>query len=255
MNQRIKKGMKFRSPYADSNPLWETKKSLGGSWLCVVVNEPVEYKGQMIDSDWAGTEKAFLTADIHRAVAYMRMFEDSEQEDRCWYDSLPLGTVVHYNDGFRSFVRCEIVMGADRNEPNTKRKVLKPIALVGDWRPIDLPGRRLNGSIYLSIHAQNIADGKCFSPHYSNVYESPAYSKDKGNDPTALKPVDLTVPPMSEEEAETARLWTVIDAVRTAMTIGSGDEKCDMGNPATPKMLLKRAIQELEKAGLLDESP
>lgn len=242
MKRKVTKGMRFRSPYADANPLWETKKSLGKTWLCEIVNEPIEYRGQTIDSDWVGVQKPFLIEDILALVSSLKAMNRLVDSSDQWYNSLPLNTVVHYDNGFGSFVRCSVV-GAP------KARMLKPIALVGNWHAIDLPVRRYNGTVSLGVHAQNIAEGKCFQPHYANVYESPEYTK-KGPNPVNLKPVDLTVPDMTAEEAEAARLWTLIEEVKEALAIKDGDDNSNLREPAIPEMLLKRAITKLKEAGL-----
>ena len=58
--KRVKKGMQFRSTLADGNPLWVVKRSLGGAWLCEVVDEPIEIDGKVWTGDFAGAEKSFL---------------------------------------------------------------------------------------------------------------------------------------------------------------------------------------------------
>jgi hypothetical protein len=56
MRKRVTKGLQFRSVYADSNPLWEAKKSKGnGCWLCEIVS-----------GEWAGTQDVFLAKNILR---------------------------------------------------------------------------------------------------------------------------------------------------------------------------------------------
>jgi predicted RNA-binding protein with EMAP domain len=51
----------FRATHADGNPLWLVKAHQGrDTYLCEVVNEPIEVNGKTYDGEWAGTRKAFL---------------------------------------------------------------------------------------------------------------------------------------------------------------------------------------------------
>ena len=108
--RRVKKGMQFRSTLADGNPIWEVKRSLGGAWLCEVVDEPFEIDGKVYESDFAGAEKSFLSREILAANAYEDMFKDMRSDHDGFYASLDEGDIVHYNNGFKNFVRCEVVL-------------------------------------------------------------------------------------------------------------------------------------------------
>lgn len=252
---KVTKGMRFRSVYADSNPLWEVKTPLGAkTWLCVIVDEPREIRGRVMNSEWAGTEKPFLAQDILASVNSSQLFEKCFDDSDRWYNSLRVGDTVHYEDGFYAFVRCEVVMGRDVHCPanGPERKVLKPVALVGDWRPSDLPRRLNDGSVQLGHHAESVQKGECFRPNYGFIYESPAYSKrgrDDKADPRKLPALDLTPPALSEQQAQAARLWRLVKEVKDALELTPDQytlHKKDLQTPPVPTALLRRAYALLQ---------
>ena len=209
---RVTKGMKFRSAYADSNALWEVIESRGrGTWLCEIVNEPIEIDGKIYDSDYAGVQKAFLREDILRSVAMANLFETKRQETDDFYANLTVGDIYHYDNGFQNYVRCEVV------QEDTEYK-LKPIALVGNWRSHDLPRRYRNGDIYYGYYPSKIlgkpmSDGKVettFTPNESCIWECSR----KGDDPREMNPLDLSLPDLNPEEQATADKWKLIDTIQ-----------------------------------------
>ena len=204
--RRVKKGMQFRSTLADGNPIWEVKRSLGGAWLCEVVDEPFEIDGKVYESDFAGAEKSFLSREILAANAYEDMFKDMRSDHDGFYASLDEGDIVHYNNGFKNFVRCEVVFDADE-----QKNKLKPIALVGEWSNCDLPKRRADGEIYNGYHSQQIIDGSTFEPNAGCIFESGTNHSD---DPRSLTPIDLSVPAMTEEEEQEAVRCQLIGRVQ-----------------------------------------
>ncbi len=225
----VKKGMRFRSVYADSNALWEVKRSSGGGvWQCEIVNEPFEIDGRSFDGDYAGTVRPFNESNILSAHAQQKRFAQLEEDDADWFDSLKEGQIVHYNNGFSSFVRCEVVMGTADNvgglvrEENIGRTVLQPVALVGNWGAHDLPHRNPDGSIRPGFHAGKIMDGKgAWRPSTTCVYEAPDYSsRQRSVDPSTLEEIDLTVPEMTPEQAATALKWQQVNAIREAVSQG-----------------------------------
>jgi hypothetical protein len=197
---QIGPGTTFNSTYADGNPEWTVIKKTGSNWLCRIE----------ADADWQGTEKVFMPSEIRQAAAMQAMFARSQDDTDAFYASLEPGQIIHYNNGFENYVRCEAV------EVDGKMK-LKPIALVGKWSSHDLPSRRPNGDIYLGYYAQMIADGKTFDPNVTCLYESGAC---RGSDPTKWEPLDLTVPKMTPKEDAQAKLWRVVEAGRAALDAG-----------------------------------
>jgi hypothetical protein len=210
--KRVKKGMQFRSTLADGNPLWEVKRSLGGvmslcqAWLCEVVDEPIEIDGKVYEGDFAGAQQSFLSREILAANAYEDMFKDMRNDHDRFYASLDEGDIVHYNNGFKNFVRCEIVFDADE-----QKNKLKPISLVGEWRDYDLPQRRANGEIYNGYYAQMIIDGETFEPNASCIFEA---GTNHANDPRSLHRIDLSVPAMTEEEEQEAAQCQLIGRIQ-----------------------------------------
>lgn len=213
---KVKKGMQFRHVIADCNALWEVVRSLGrGTWLCVCVDEPYNINGRLIPSDHAGRQKAFLSQEILQAVDIQDFFERSLTESDRFYNGLPLGQVVHYHNAFGAYIRCEVVMGTDK-EGHT-RKVLLPKALVGNWSSGDLPHRR-DGIYYEGYHTKEIRHGNTFHPDCSTIFESPTfYRRGKADDPRQMPPISLGLPPMSPEEERSARLWRVVHDAEAAL--------------------------------------
>ena len=81
--KRVKKGMQFRSVLADGLALWVVKRSLGGAWLCEVVDEPYEIDGKVYEGDYTGTEKSFLSREILASANYEAIFKGiSNDHDR-----------------------------------------------------------------------------------------------------------------------------------------------------------------------------
>jgi len=204
--KRVKKGMQFRSTLADGNPLWVVKRSLGGAWLCEVVDEPIEIDGKVWTGDFAGAEKSFLSREILAANAYEDMFKDMRSDHDRFYASLDEGDIVHYNNGFKNFVRCEVVFDADE-----QKNKLKPIALVGEWKDYDLPKRMSDGEIHYGYHAKKIIDGSTFEANVTCIFEAGTNHSD---DPRSHPPIDLAVPAMTEEEEQEAVRCQLIGRVQ-----------------------------------------
>lgn len=236
---RVTKGLRFRHVFADSNALWEVKRSRGaGVWVCEIVDEPIEINGQMYPSDWAGRQDVFTSEKILAIVNTALAWEAKANEDDRWFAS-QLGRTVHYHNGFGAYVRCIVV----DEEKSGVRFLCRPLALVGNWRPHELPRRMRDGSVYLGYHAEKIAVKKTWRPSAGCIYEYPHFAAPRGDDqqgdPRKMKPIDLTVPDMTPEEARRARLWQTVDAVHEAMKVG---------NNADPQKLLEAARDLISKA-------
>lgn len=219
MANRVSKGMRFRSVHADSNPLWEVKQSLGkGAWKCVVVNEPIKVGDKTYDGEWAGMEKAFLSKDILAAAGMSQMFEKLHDEQDRWYNAQPLGTIVHYHNGFNNFVRCEIVFDHPKcgaaQTPEPKQKLLKPIALVGKWGPGELAKYGPTGKVEYGYHARCIMDGECWRASITCIYEHPSCRANL-DDPRRMAPLDIVnPPPMNDQKKLTAAAVAKLEQVR-----------------------------------------
>jgi len=206
----------FRAGYADGCPLWKVIKSVGpNAYLCEIVNEQVNIGGKVYDSDFAGTRKAFMGMEIAAIIESDKFCGSLENEAEAFYASLQPDQIVHYRNGFGDYVRCRTV----KESGETK---LKPIALVGEWESHNLPRRSRNGEVYNGYHADQVINGKTFRPHASNIYEYPKYER-KGADPAAMTPVNLTVPPMTPEEAKEAALWRKVERIHEATGSHDGD--------------------------------
>jgi hypothetical protein len=225
----VEKGMRFRSVYADSNALWEVKSQSGaGVWQCEIVDEPVEINGQTYSGDYAGVVKPFNSGDILASVRREHALSEMIEASDDWFDQRGLGETVHYANGHGQYVRCEVVIGTEENlgglnpAENLGKKVLLPVALVGDWREHDLPRRDVDGTVRPGYHAGHILQGNgAWRPSTSCVYEAPDCAAHyKTVDPTQLEPLDLAVPEMTPAQIATAEKWQQVNAIRDAVSQG-----------------------------------
>lgn len=204
MPERIKVGTQFRAGYADSNALWEVKSSRGrGAWNCEIVNEKMVVDGKEYDGDYVGVKKVFGTEEIQRAVGLSKLFDNLHKRSDDFYASLREGQVVHYQNTHGVYVRCKVVKKDGEN-------VLKPVALVGEWRGYDLPHRYPDGKVAKGYYPEMIEKGETFHPHDSNIVESPGYASRrevKAEDVAKLPEIDLTVPAPTKQEQDTAAAW------------------------------------------------
>jgi hypothetical protein len=209
---RVKVGMKFRSFYADANPLWEVQCSRGrGVWECKILNEPIIINGRLIDGDYTGICKVFDSKDILHCVKLSESIKNSQTKSDDFYQLLSIGSIVHYHDGFGNYVRCEVVSDEyDGSSPS-----LKPIALVGNWKSHNLPYRLANGNITNNYWYDIINEGKLFHPHSSNIFECMDFFSRDNIDPKTLEPIDLTIPPMTKEESRIADCWCFVDEIKS----------------------------------------
>lgn len=213
---KITIGTKFRSTYADANPEWKVVSQRGGdTWNCVVIDCP----------DYAGTKKVFGGEEIRASIKMSQFWDKSANDSENFYQNLMPGAIVHYSNGFNSFVRCEV----------TKDKQLIPVALVGEWREYDLPRRCANGEIYYPYHVQKIREKSVFQPHASNVYEYSASLQKQYTNPVNLKPIDLTIPEETLEQKQKANLWKKIEKIQDI--IKSGEQN--------PQLILEKVYAEL----------
>lgn len=241
MKTKVHVGMEFRSIIADCNALWQVKKHLGrGSWLCEVVNEPIVVGNQTCDGEHAGIQKAFLSKDILGSVGLANLFEGIANENERYLQSLAVGAIIHYHHGFGQYVRREVVL-------HEGQKKLKDI-LLGLWRPYDLPHRAPDGSVSDSYCVSCVKSGELYDRlQCSTTYEHSSFSRPRGEgtdfDPRKQKPIDLTLPPMTEQQAEAARLWQLLAKVQAVL---SQQEAGDQYHPDTPKTRLREAWEQLE---------
>jgi len=229
----VKIGTEFRSAYADSNALWRVVSIDGKYAECVIVNERWEHDGQWYDGDYAGVRKPFFVTDVRRAVEFAENLKARMDAADAWFDSLAPGQIVHYNNGFAEFVRCEVIVLDEPIRTGTGtvyekgQKVLQPIALCGPgWERRDLVGEiEHEGTRYMTLgyHARKVLTGTgAWRPSDSCVYEAPTYSSSyaRQGDPTGLPALDLGVTLTKEqiEYLDTAHLgW-----VPLGLALGAG---------------------------------
>lgn len=189
-NTRLK-GNRFRSMVADSNCLWEVKRSRGaGVFECEVVGEPWEHNGVTYPGEFAGRRDVFTRGHIEQALAAAELSEERMRKHEEFYTNLGLGQLVHYHSGGTSFIRCEVVVAGAPHEldhPCVKQgeralKIVAFVTFVGEWMNYDLkPGGYL---------AQRM--GHLFKPNASSIYENPKAPCHKEHaDPQHLEPIEL----------------------------------------------------------------
>ena len=142
-NHKIVPGKtRFYAVYADGRPQWEVTRSRGdGVWEAKVVKS----------LDWEGTVKVFTTEEISKALAWEAFFKKNAKDHGSFYESLPLGTIVHYDNGFENWVRCEVVLGTTVHNasspspspatgaPTTSRSATSPARSASATTPITSP--------------------------------------------------------------------------------------------------------------------
>ena len=190
----VELGVRFRSTIADSNPEWEVTRRISSGpdddpvWEAQIVGD-VDYQGHVdvfresvIRSSLAQTE------GIRRLVA---------RDDQFWQDQVP-GSTVHYHNGFGQFVRCEVVVRPDGTH------AAKPVALVGNWQPYDLPRWSDDGEWVLPHHAKRITEGDSWQPTTGTVYESVSYTGSATVDPRQMDPIPLDPTPRTSDQVTAA---------------------------------------------------
>jgi hypothetical protein len=216
----------FHAHYADSNPQWRVIQARGrGTYVCEVTAESI---------DWQGVKKAFLTEEILGAIRMASVFDTIGNDHDRFYTNLKPGQIVHYNNGFDEWVRCKVVVQEDEN-------VLKPFALVGDWKPHSLARRRNDGSIDYGHYIKQIVDGETFSPHASNLYENGAKPRN-GISPVGLTPINYELPPMTQAEEEEAKLWQYVNRLHDATSTGR-----HMDNPPNARTILTNVLEIIQE--------
>ena len=140
-------------------------------------------------------------------------------------ENLPVRSIVHYDKGHGQFVRYEVVAATptewndDDRDPPTK--MLKPIAILGEWRDYDLPHYALDGRVVQAHEIDNIQKGELTLINPSNLYESPDYSDErKGKakvNPATLTPLrTFPLMPTPEQEKQFAA-WRAVYATKEAL--------------------------------------
>ncbi len=210
---QIRIGTRFHYNYADGNPEWEVVEKVGSDcWQCLIIGDPET-------TDYANARQPFDREQITNAVRSAESLDDDHRAMDHWYESQAVGSIVHYHNGFGQFVRCEIVDAEGKHQ-------LKPIALVGNWPPHELPHREDDGRIHLPYHAAGVKGDKAWRAHWSNIYESPAWGTTREADPRTMDTINLTVPPMNDTESAMARLHGLCDSLEREAELMRDPEAC-----------------------------
>lgn len=201
---KIKPGLKFRSNFADGMSEWTVINKITSDryyanndnvWVCRIMDE---------NEDWGGTVKSFFENEIINAINFQNNIDNLFSEQEKWYKGLKANSILHYNNGFDTFVRCKVVVENGENK-------LLPIALVGNWKEYDLPKIDINGEVNIPYHCNKIFNRETFTPSFTCVYESPVYDarRDRIN-PANEVPIDLTIPEQTPEQKEKVRLNKIL---------------------------------------------
>lgn len=143
-------------------------KGDGYAQYIVWKQNPLELIWLEVGDKWQAddaTIRGLRLSDIETQVKRSRFFAEESAKKERFYDNLPIGTVVHYDNGFANFVRCVRVEG-----PKGRR--LRAVALVGNWQAHDLPQRRRDGTVDYRHHGTRIKNGEGFEPNAGSIWEN-----------------------------------------------------------------------------------
>lgn len=220
-------GTQFRMPFADSNALWEVTGIEGLSATIQVIAEPPASDGTIHPTDYLGHTdttsirkiEQVLTVETHRANAIDR--------DTRWWKDQQDGTVLHYHDSFKQFVRGVVT----RRNGNPE---LLPIALVGDWPAHQVVYRDWSGQVQYGHHVRRIRDEQPWAPHPTTIFEyQPRAVKDQPS-PADMEPISFDIADPTPEQAEAYRLNRIIQDAMDALN--------KTGAPSADKITAAREI-------------
>lgn len=231
-------GTEFRSIIADCNALWSvTRHVTDDIYEAVVVNEPIETNGGTFDSDYAGQVDVFTGHEIRGALRVRDVFAEHAARIDAFNASFTPGAVLHIREHFHPntggrYIRVEI----------NKTGAAIPVALVGNWPAHDLPRRWPNGTEFDGgFHAKRVLAGEPIRLSPDSTVDS-ADLRPGEIDPASLPAVNLTLPPVTDDEA--ARI-TRVQAAETAAEILQAGARLD-GNIDTA---IADALAILNQAG------
>lgn len=190
-------GKQFYMLHADSNiRMTVIQKQAPDIYLCASDE----------DCDYGYIEKLMSASQLKAIIEYDTQMKQLENKEDAWLVALPIGSIVHYHDGFGQYVRCEVITlpknskvfkGWENDGWHKAGKALKAIALVGNYRERDLP-RILNHEVNIPYNAKRVLENDIFTCHVSNLYE---YSSSKNDaDPTNMTPIKIILPTLSAED-------------------------------------------------------
>jgi hypothetical protein len=153
--------------------------------------------------------KSAIIARIESLEKMSKLFgTDADSDHGRWWAARKLGEIVHYSNGFGEFVRGEIV-------DYKGEKMMRPIALVGNWKAHDLPRIGSDGNLHEGHHVTTIRKGEPYRPNFSNMFEAGRVQGAK--DPRGEPAIDLTPPKPNAEQVELKRLNDIRDKVIAAL--------------------------------------
>ncbi|MDW9481388.1 hypothetical protein GOB57_22330 [Sinorhizobium meliloti] len=192
----------FRHTHADSNALWLVQRSRGhGLWECIISEE---------DLDYAGVTRVFNAEEIVRAVKSGQLWERLRSETEDFWKARKPGEIFHCANSRDQFIRAEVVADPD------KGFVLRPVALVGNWRSQELPrwwdsGHFTDGGYWV----KKVREGETFQPNESSLWEVQKNGRaDDGVDPSTLPVVDISTPVPTPAQREAADMLAVVSEVQ-----------------------------------------
>ena len=141
----------------------------------------------------------FEEADILQKLAMQNGFIRAIENDREWWDLVPLGSTCHYHESFGKFVRCSIV------DDNGTKKAM-PKALVGAWDSHDLPRVLAWGELRESSSVRRIRTQEAFRPNSTFFYEASLTLQRSKLDPRAMDELDLTPPAYTESQLRAKKM-------------------------------------------------
>jgi len=194
-------GKTFYETVADARVCYRVvAEAANGIYRCVSKDE--DYGGTVLKSK----------AQLQLILKHEKMLKAIDKESEEYVESLNVGDVVHYHDGFNIFFRCEVV---DSDKLWFGRKIaLKQLALVGTVRDFDLP-RVMNGEVYIPHMAKGVLEQHIFTPHPSNIYEqNPDYFREN---PYELSEVEIIIPELTEEDKRISQIGEAFTEVRELM--------------------------------------
>lgn len=160
----------------------------------------------------AATTRGVRISDIRRQVQFNDAWADLGKKSDDWWQQQPVGTVVHYDNSFNSFVR-----GVIEVDPTDGQHKMRPTGLVGSgWGTNDLPHWTPWGEPDMGYLERR---PELMRPNEGNMYEAQianGTTKVGRDDPRPLPAIPHVLPTRTDEQIEGHRLCRIRN---DAMTI------------------------------------
>lgn len=210
----VSNGDTYRKGIADTNCLIRIDKIDGPIAIGTVVDEPATLNGITLPSDYAGQQVSDLLENVERRVAGAKAWDQTVQRlneaNYGFWETLQGGEALHYRNFPAEFYRGV----AERQDDGTM--AMKITALVGRWSDNERPRRNAYGEVQEGYAARQVREGGTLRPNASFMFESTQYTNDRLVDPTVMEAIDLSLPPLTSEEAEQIDLERFLREVREA---------------------------------------